>query len=432
MSLAFCTLKIGKSKAWQLELPGLGCLETFRRVSGVSKNAASLSQSFAARQRIRGVNMAQSIQSTGKVKSPVHCPPSSNTGANLSTAVTQALRDGPSLKGSTVHVDWLAYTVWIENAHIRPPEPRVFGNNGYALPFDVLHVMDDIQQFHLEKLYFVVLERGWQGYERTAEVRGTEQGCLGFISWGGNNGSVHVELSGLGCVGLDHLEAYRILENRGANLTRIDLAADMISTGVNWGEWIIEQHAAGGFQFAEGGKPPSMRPIYQTDDKGIIHLETTYIGTRESGKMLRGYDKGIESGYCDRGEWWRLEAELRARNNRPLPLAMLARPSHYLAGCYPCLEFLSEAPTRIKTIQKEAQGSVAKKLKWLRTQVGPTIAWLLSLGIEPEELCAAASREGRKLRDIEKRATLEDVRAAIEGSIKKLFDVPGLPALEAV
>lgn len=74
---------------------------------------------------------------------------------------------------------------------------------------------------------------------------------------------------------------------------------------------------------------------------------------RASGKFGRFYEKGKQLGDPN-SPWVRVEVEWRSQD-RYIPYDILVRPGHYLAGAYPCLAFLNEEQSTIKTVPKAAQ-----------------------------------------------------------------------------
>jgi phage replication initiation protein len=89
-------------------------------------------------------------------------------------------------------------------------------------------------------------------------------------------------------------------------------------------------------------------------DKG----RTLYVGTRESGKLLRVYEKGIQMG-DPKDKWVRWELELHS-SQRVIPLETMIKPSEFLAGAYPALHFLNEEQSVIKTVIKKSLMTVEK------------------------------------------------------------------------
>lgn len=91
------------------------------------------------------------------------------------------------------------------------------------------------------------------------------------------------------------------------------------------------------FKSAAGGRNPRFeRRNYDNPHEG----RTFYVGTRDSGKLCRVYEKGRQLG--DRNsKWVRIEVELHS-TNREIPLEILLGCGDYLAGAYPALGWICE------------------------------------------------------------------------------------------
>jgi len=124
--------------------------------------------------------------------------------------------------------------------------------------------------------------------------------------------------------------------------------------------------------------------------------QTLYVGSRTSAQFGRVYDKGVESGYDEPGRLWRYEVELKkpVSDTAARQLANWSNPekgqeSHYQIvpfvfdwflhrGVGPV--FAREGQNDIVTEVGRRITSDEKKLEWLRTQVRPTIQYLLGKG----------------------------------------------------
>lgn len=207
----------------------------------------------------------------------------------------------------------------------------------------------------------------------------------GVICWGGKNLSCYISFMGVGCDALDMARLYREIQHiPEVKITRIDLAHDDFSgtRSVNVARKIAKR---GGFSV--GGRPASYmyiesgslsKKFIKENFKEVKELSgqktkstakksygfipskgrTLYIGSRESGKLLRIYEKGIQMGDLN-DTWVRWELELHS-SQRVIPLDTLIKPSEYLAGAYPALSFLNEEQCVIKTIIKKARLTVDK------------------------------------------------------------------------
>lgn len=207
----------------------------------------------------------------------------------------------------------------------------------------------------------------------------------GVICWGGKNCGVYVSFMGHGCSALDLPRLYEEIKNiPSLKITRIDLAHDDFS-GKHSVKRALTRAKKG--QFNSGGRPASYMYVESghlsekqlkenfkgikansgqstkstakksfgfIPDKGI----TLYIGSRESGKLLRIYQKGKQLG-DKKSKWVRWEVELHS-SQRVIPLDAMIKPSEYLAATYPALSFLSKEQCKIKTIVKSTKMTVEK------------------------------------------------------------------------
>ncbi len=191
----------------------------------------------------------------------------------------------------------------------------------------------------------------------------------GIIAWGGKNLGCYVSFMGLGCDALDMARLYQEIKNiPEIKITRIDLAHDDYAgtRSIN----VARKYAKKG-GFNSGGRPASYMYIESghltqkiqkqlkkefrfIPDKG----RSLYVGSRESGKLLRVYEKGIQMG-DPKDKWVRWELELHS-SQRVIPLDTMIKPSEYLAGAYPALSFLNEEQSVIKTIVKRTKMTVEK------------------------------------------------------------------------
>lgn len=207
----------------------------------------------------------------------------------------------------------------------------------------------------------------------------------GIIAWGGKNLGCYVSFMGSGCDALDIPRLYEEIKNiPEIKITRIDLAHDDYA-GKNSIAVARKFAKKGGFN--TGGRPTSYMYVesgnlsnkyLKENFKNVKEMSgqetkstakksfgfmptkgrTLYIGSRESGKLLRVYEKGKQLGY-ENDKWVRWELELHS-SQRIIPLDTMINPSEYLAGAYPCLAFLSQEQSVIKTIVKSARMTVER------------------------------------------------------------------------
>lgn len=156
-------------------------------------------------------------------------------------------------------------------------------------------------------------------------------------------------------------------------LTRIDLALDDFEGKFSSPELALDADSQGKFALT------NRLPQVQTLGDWIRHEgrgRTVQVGSRESGKLYRGYEKGKQLGDAS-SPWMRHEIEL-SNKARILPLDMLIYPTDYFKGAYPyCAELLSLCDDklhvdarRIEQIKKEAQITYEKSKSIVKHQFG--------------------------------------------------------------
>lgn len=205
---------------------------------------------------------------------------------------------------------------------------------------------------------------------------------LGTIAFGGQNNTVLIMITGVGCQYADNYWEYNFYnwlkyDAQRSKLTRIDLAHDDFNGAYSSAEIADEADSQG--MFALTNKLPSVQHLgdwKRHEGKG----RTLQIGKRENGKLYRGYEKGKKYGDSE-SPWFRSEVEFGCAG-RLLPFEMLISPTEFFAGAYPfCLEViesskggLMETVTRVPCVQKQAEISLEKSLQIWKRQAGRYIA----------------------------------------------------------
>ena len=240
-----------------------------------------------------------------------------------------------------------------------------------------------------EKSYFWVLQEMMQFVDiGTVEQR---KGLFGFrysarfgdgagmVAWGGESqrGRVYFSLMGKGCSMVqDWAELAKWLEAHRAVIKRADVAYDDMDGRLVSIAWAVNQYRGEGFN-AGGRKPTHTLYGDWLEGEASTKGRTLGIGNRASGKYARIYEKGKQLGDTV-SPWTRVEVEWRAQD-RLIPYDLLLRPGHYLAGSYPCLAFLSEEQSTIKTIAKGAQISYDCAVENAKRHCGKTINLMLDV-----------------------------------------------------
>ena len=250
-------------------------------------------------------------------------------------------------------------------------------------------VVEQMQQFL--DLGPLDLRRGMFGFRYSARFGDG----AGVIAWGGpsQNGKVYFSLMGKGCSMVkDWLALAAWLQQSKATIKRADVAYDDFDGKLLNIEWAVQQYRTEGFN--AGGRTPS----HSCAGDWLGGIESTkgrtlYIGNRESGKLARFYEKGKQLGE-PASPWCRGEVEWRAQD-RFIPYDILTRPGHYLAGAYPCLAFLDEQQSTIKTIAKGAQVAYETAVQNAKRAAGKVVNLMLDvLGGDYAEVVQSLIRDG--------------------------------------
>lgn len=272
-------------------------------------------------------------------------------------------RDTGYPEGETAHVDWFACTLNVRDKTSYDDEQLIF--------------LSELLRFlAIKESQIVETDKGWFGYTNMAKIMSLD-GVVnyGLLAYGGESqkGSIHVEINAQGCAAVVSWEEIAEWgETHNAVITRLDLAhddftGDEVTVGAAL-DWYREG------RFDQNGRPPKAQHI---DDLGSGSGQTLYVGNRKSGKLLRVYEKGKQLG--DAASFWtRVEVELRNKG-RVIPWAALTRPGHYLAGAFPCLQFLSAIQEKIRTISKAAQTTLTAATLHLQKTGGKLVDLLMAL-----------------------------------------------------
>jgi phage replication initiation protein len=227
---------------------------------------------------------------------------------------------------------------------------------------------------------------GLHGYERsfTFDAGGAMFAC------GGQAGTAFLSLPGDACALVwDWPQAVAFLrDGLQARITRWDGAVDdyyghyNVDDAVSW-------YQAGGFN-AWGSKPSCNQNgnWIAPDGRG----RTFYVGLRESGKMMRIYEKGKQLGLPDH-PWVRWELELH-NTDREIPFDVLLEPGRYVAGAYPCMAWVEEDANRVRTIRKIGEIGYEQLCSQLRNAYGRMINVMMQVEGSADKVVEKLRREG--------------------------------------
>ncbi len=178
----------------------------------------------------------------------------------------------------------------------------------------------------------------------------------GFICIGGQNNTIMISINGTGCTygkngWEEHLHAWLNLFAREFKITRVDLAHDDLNGDYTDVDWFNNQHTIGGFTRG-AGRPPSVE--YRGDwKKPNGKGRTLYLGSRQSSKFCRIYEKGKQLGDVN-SKWLRTEVQYSSRGML-IDVDVLVKPNEYFSVTYPCFsifEFEGEVK-KFERIEKQ-------------------------------------------------------------------------------
>lgn len=228
---------------------------------------------------------------------------------------------------------------------------------------------------------------------------------LGVVAYGGNGGSCYVSLSGTGCSYIqDWGKVREALKRLCAKLTRVDLAVDYLDGEVTFDQ-ACDAYRAG--LFSGSGRPPSHRVTGDLLSPVSTEGRTLYVGKRQSGKLLRAYEKGRQLG-DEASEWLRVEVEFRAVD-QVLDMAMLEDADGFFAGAYEfCSQVLERAvPVKLERARAKAKIHLVNLLHYAKVSYGRLLSFLKSAGASDDDIVATLTQDGVPARLLE---SVADVR----------------------
>jgi phage replication initiation protein len=236
-----------------------------------------------------------------------------------------------------------------------------------------LHVLNEKVSPQFLRWTFSPKAGGMFGYKNSGTLL-CDGMPAGVVAWGAANHGCLISFSGAGCAALDFKQLHQMLAplgqsvaaplgnsnfraaTFGAKITRLDIALDDYS-GELFTPYSMREAACDG-AFVGNGKPPVYRwcesgcMLPSKDAKAVgrkFTLEpsggvTFYVGSRESGKLFRCYEKGKQMKSEENPNWVRAEMELHS-HQRKIDFDALINPDPYFAGCYEILaEIMVDVP----------------------------------------------------------------------------------------
>lgn len=207
---------------------------------------------------------------------------------------------------------------------------------------------------------------------------------IGSLKWGFSERLGYILIMS----GSDANSLYDKIRPGPMRVTRLDLCVDiaLIKPAAlaqeNYNLWELR-----------GKKIPQYR-LY----KGRAGGDTLYVGSRQSPQMGRLYDKGVETGLTEPGKFWRFEVEYkkplsgqvyekiapRLPTDRANAIKATVGTWYDMRGVVSPVDIIKEDAIEV-TVEKRIT-TRDRKLAWLRTQVAPSVAQLVSAGLGKEVL----------------------------------------------
>lgn len=265
-----------------------------------------------------------------------------------------------------------------------------FSFSGAAFGFHVRGVVRWVEKFSQGRLTVGgPLDRHYNGYHQCFGIvrkDGTPTPMLGWMGVSKPNDNMRgrwcIHLTGVGCAELlpfSWIYLSEDLRSYSGKITRIDLAVDDL-------EGVHDLNEARRFYYLGffncNGRNPNISQYINSGDRG----DTVYIGSRDSGKMIRVYEKGKQLGDKE-SRWCRWEVEFLAKS-RLIPLDILYRRDEYFKGSYEkALFWIDGAATTIKTGYEKSRILFAQAVENAKRQVGRIVSYAVEvLGKSADEV----------------------------------------------
>ena len=226
-------------------------------------------------------------------------------------------------------------------------------------------------------------KRGLNGFQQAADLQ-LDGMQVGLMQYGGESqkGWIHVGITGRGCEWIKDWEEadHAVARLERFQYRRVDIAFDTYKREVTHDK-VVAAHGSG--KFTTNGKPPKINCHIPGDP---YDGRTAYIGTRDSEKFLRAYEKGFEIakgfpasilktiGGVPIEDIYRLELELKP-NKSALPEDIIEKRDQYFSGAYPYLHEVLQAEPEVWSRRREKgpQVDLEAALAHIKFQYGTTL-----------------------------------------------------------
>ena len=229
-------------------------------------------------------------------------------------------------------------------------------------------------------------------YEHVFHCEGTEKTLYAKVHFGGQHNTFCVEVKGLGVTAAADGWNKRLYDTLSADwfvrpkITRLDIAMDFFNNEYT-PERARRDRNKGLFNSANKRIPKGKCQGTEWEDKsGTDKSGKTYeIGTRNSARFIRVYNKAAEQGVD--GFWVRFEIEFG--RTAIIPLDALAHPTAYFCGAVPvCSKFVKYQAKEVQTKQVKLACTIERQLKIFKRQAGRALNFFIEwfADLSPEQL----------------------------------------------
>lgn len=298
-------------------------------------------------------------------------------------------------------VDWLSFT-FAHEGEFDETIQSFLNRFQFCFPDSVQNhgnLFEDGNECYETEVSFVNLNKGFLGFTNSYDIcldRQNQLFVIGKLAYGGTSqkNKVYFSLNSDGSKMMNLNEMRMFLLEIDARITRIDLAFDDYKGNFPV-ENAVEEYKNGELFKTRAGRPPKAKYI---DDLGNETGKTFYVGTRESGKMLRAYEKGLQ--LKQKGsKWIRYEVEIH-NTGREIPLDILSDIKSFYLGSYKYLEatfkdVINAVDTKIIKCSRRKVGLIVDHfVKVFSNQYGKLFNYLKEIGVNAESFSRMIRRDG--------------------------------------
>lgn len=255
------------------------------------------------------------------------------------------------------------------------------------------------------------LSKRYNGYPECWEIvvgdgfKDKDFPSLGWVgmSWSSDNmrGRCCICLTGSACSLMDDWSSLaKDMRDYSVNITRVDIALDDYA-GVHDLSEAMMLYDAG--SFVTRGQPPESQYIKNAKGKDKGKGNTFYVGSRQSAKYLRVYEKGRQLLKMKKSRdefvnesilnWVRWELELKACS-RVIPYDVLVNPVCYLKGAYPdVFTWIDAASVSIKSSMAKVALSFHDVMVYAKRQVSRVVRYCFDAGMPSDDIVASLIAE---------------------------------------